>query len=113
MLHPRRTGPVLLLAGLYLDQVMFYARLILKSFRRNLLRSTLTSLAIMGMHHGGNAKLDGQIYLDGEELIGADPARVRRLRGSKMAMITLKATNLKIALRSSVRPREPKMRDQP
>jgi peptide/nickel transport system ATP-binding protein len=48
---------------------------------------SVTSLAIMGMHHGGSAKLGGQIYLDGEELVGADPARVRRLRGSKMAMI--------------------------
>src|SRR5215472_670616 len=34
---------------------------------------SVTSLAIMGMHHGGHAKLDGQIYLDGEELVGADP----------------------------------------
>src|SRR5207248_1837924 len=48
---------------------------------------SVTSLAIMGMHHGGSAKLGGQIYLDGEELVGADPARVRRLRGSNMAMI--------------------------
>jgi peptide/nickel transport system ATP-binding protein len=48
---------------------------------------SVTSLAIMGMHHGGNTQIHGQIYLDGEELVGADPARVRRLRGSKMAMI--------------------------
>ncbi len=36
-----------LLAWVYLDQVGFYARLILKSVWRNVLRSTLTSLAIM------------------------------------------------------------------
>jgi peptide/nickel transport system ATP-binding protein len=48
---------------------------------------SVTSLAIMGLHHGGNAKISGQIWLDGEELVGADPGRVRKLRGSKMAMI--------------------------
>src|SRR5487761_1075392 len=48
---------------------------------------SVTSLAIMGLHHGGNAKISGQIWLDGEELVQADPARVRALRGSKMAMI--------------------------
>ena len=48
---------------------------------------SVTSLAIMGMHHGSSAKLGGQIFLDGEELVSADPGRVRKLRGSKMAMI--------------------------
>jgi peptide/nickel transport system ATP-binding protein len=48
---------------------------------------SVTSLAIMGMHHGSSAKLGGQIFLDGEELVSADPSRVRKLRGSKMAMI--------------------------
>jgi len=48
---------------------------------------SVTSLGIMGLHHGTNAKIGGQIWLDGEELVGADPARVRALRGSKMAMI--------------------------
>jgi peptide/nickel transport system ATP-binding protein len=32
-------------------------------------------------------ELSGRIWLDGEELTGATPARVRDLRGSKMAMI--------------------------
>jgi len=48
---------------------------------------SVTSLSIMGLHHGSNVTIDGQIWLDGEELIGASPARVRQLRGSKMAMI--------------------------
>jgi peptide/nickel transport system ATP-binding protein len=48
---------------------------------------SVTSLGIMGLHHGGRAKIDGQIWLDGEELVTADPSRVRELRGSKMAMI--------------------------
>lgn len=38
---------LLLLAGLYLDQLLFYARFIVKSLRRNLLRTALTSLATM------------------------------------------------------------------
>jgi peptide/nickel transport system ATP-binding protein len=48
---------------------------------------SVTSMGIMGLHHGSSAKISGQIWLDGEELVGADPARVRALRGSKMAMI--------------------------
>jgi peptide/nickel transport system ATP-binding protein len=48
---------------------------------------SVTSLGILGLHHGTSAKISGQIWLDGEELVGADPARVRALRGSKMAMI--------------------------
>jgi peptide/nickel transport system ATP-binding protein len=48
---------------------------------------SVTSLGIMGLHHGGNATIDGKIWLDGEDLVGASPARVRQLRGSKMAMI--------------------------
>jgi peptide/nickel transport system ATP-binding protein len=47
---------------------------------------SVTSLAIMGMH-GGSSRISGQIFLDGEDLVAADPARVRALRGSKMAMI--------------------------
>jgi peptide/nickel transport system ATP-binding protein len=48
---------------------------------------SVTSLAIMGLHHGSSAQISGHIRLDGEELIGAPPARVRELRGDKMAMI--------------------------
>ena len=48
---------------------------------------SVTSLGIMGLHHGGNATINGQIWLDGEDLVGATSARVRELRGSKMAMI--------------------------
>jgi peptide/nickel transport system ATP-binding protein len=48
---------------------------------------SVTSLGIMGLHQGSNATVDGQIWLDGEELVGASPARVRALRGLKMAMI--------------------------
>jgi len=48
---------------------------------------SVTSLGIMGLHQGSSARITGEIKLDGEELVGADPARVRELRGGKMAMI--------------------------
>ncbi|MFC5721246.1 ABC transporter ATP-binding protein [Streptomyces gamaensis] len=48
---------------------------------------SVTSLGIMGLHRSSRARISGEIHLDGEELIGADPDRVRRLRGSRMAMI--------------------------
>ncbi len=48
---------------------------------------SVTSLAILGLHHGTSARITGEIWLDGRELVSADPARVRQLRGNKMAMI--------------------------
>jgi peptide/nickel transport system ATP-binding protein len=48
---------------------------------------SVTSLGIMGLHHGSNARITGHIRLDGEELVGATAGRIRELRGSKMAMI--------------------------
>ncbi|MFC4947568.1 ABC transporter ATP-binding protein [Pseudonocardia sp. GCM10023141] len=46
---------------------------------------SVTSLAIMGLHR--HATITGSVKLNGEELIGADPERVRKLRGKDMAMI--------------------------
>jgi peptide/nickel transport system ATP-binding protein len=48
---------------------------------------SVTSLAILGLHHGTSARITGEIWLDDKELVSADPARVRQLRGNKMAMI--------------------------
>jgi peptide/nickel transport system ATP-binding protein len=48
---------------------------------------SVTSMGIMGLHHGTRARISGHIFLDGEDLVPAPPARVRELRGSKMAMI--------------------------
>src|SRR6516165_5058764 len=48
---------------------------------------SVTSLGIMGLHHGTKAEITGHIRLDGEDLVTATPVRVRALRGSKMAMI--------------------------
>jgi peptide/nickel transport system ATP-binding protein len=48
---------------------------------------SVTSLSVLGLHQGTNAQISGQIWLAGEELIGASATRVRHLRGNKMAMI--------------------------
>ncbi|RAY13972.1 ABC transporter ATP-binding protein [Actinomadura craniellae] len=48
---------------------------------------SVTSLGILGLHNRRNAKVSGEIWLDGQELVGAQPDRVRRLRGRHMAMI--------------------------
>ncbi|MFJ8001473.1 ABC transporter ATP-binding protein [Streptomyces sp. NPDC096310] len=48
---------------------------------------SVTSLGIMGLHNSERARISGEIWLDGEELIGAGPERVRALRGHKMSMI--------------------------
>jgi peptide/nickel transport system ATP-binding protein len=49
---------------------------------------SVTSLGILGLHRTrANSRVSGEIWLDGEELISADPEHVRRLRGRKMAMI--------------------------
>ena len=46
---------------------------------------SVSSLAIMGLHR--HAEITGEIWVGGEQLVGADPERVRRLRGRRMAMI--------------------------
>ncbi|GAA0444598.1 dipeptide/oligopeptide/nickel ABC transporter ATP-binding protein [Acrocarpospora corrugata] len=48
---------------------------------------SVTSLGILGLHKGGRAKISGEIWLDGEELVSAGAEHVRKLRGKKMAMI--------------------------
>ncbi|ANW17953.1 ABC transporter ATP-binding protein [Streptomyces clavuligerus] len=53
---------------------------------------SVTSLGIMGLHTAGQygrrkARISGEIWLDGQELLGADPDEVRKLRGRNMAMI--------------------------
>ncbi len=48
---------------------------------------SVTSLAIMGLHKNTNARISGEIWLDGEELVSASSEHVRTLRGKKMAMI--------------------------
>jgi peptide/nickel transport system ATP-binding protein len=49
---------------------------------------SVTSLAILGLHRTrSNARVSGEIWLDGQELVAASDEEVRKLRGRKMAMI--------------------------
>jgi peptide/nickel transport system ATP-binding protein len=48
---------------------------------------SVTSLSIMGLHKRGTASISGEVWVDGKELVKADPEEVRLLRGKKMAMI--------------------------
>ena len=48
---------------------------------------SVTSQAILGLHKGTRAKVTGEIWLDGQELVGMDAEDMRSLRGSKIAMI--------------------------
>jgi peptide/nickel transport system ATP-binding protein len=48
---------------------------------------SVTSLGILGLHNKRNARVSGEIWLDGTELVAASPESVRRLRGRRMAMI--------------------------
>jgi peptide/nickel transport system ATP-binding protein len=48
---------------------------------------SVTSLSIMGLHKGGSARISGEVFLDGQDLISASREEVRMLRGKRMAMI--------------------------
>jgi peptide/nickel transport system ATP-binding protein len=48
---------------------------------------SVTALAIMGLVNRRSAKVTGEVWLDGEELIEMSDKNVRKLRGNKMAMI--------------------------
>jgi peptide/nickel transport system ATP-binding protein len=48
---------------------------------------SVTALAIMGLINRRQATVKGEVWLDGQELVDTPDAKVRKLRGSKMAMI--------------------------
>ncbi|PZS26757.1 MAG: peptide ABC transporter ATP-binding protein [Pseudonocardiales bacterium] len=48
---------------------------------------SVTSLAILGLHKGTRARLSGEIWVGGDEIISGSMEDVRRMRGAKMAMI--------------------------
>jgi peptide/nickel transport system ATP-binding protein len=48
---------------------------------------SVSSLAIMGLHKGSRAKVSGEIWLDGAELVSMSVEEIRRLRGQQMSMI--------------------------
>jgi len=48
---------------------------------------SVSSLAIMGLHKGSRAKVTGEIWLEGSELVSMSVNEIRRLRGEQVAMI--------------------------
>jgi peptide/nickel transport system ATP-binding protein len=46
-----------------------------------------TALALLGLHRGGNAELTGEIDVLGTNVLTASNEQVRRLRGSRIAMV--------------------------
>jgi peptide/nickel transport system ATP-binding protein len=48
---------------------------------------SVTSQALLGLLAKTNARLSGEVWLDGKELISSPPESVRHLRGREMAMI--------------------------
>ena len=48
---------------------------------------SVSSLAVMGLLTGANSKISGEVFFNGNELVGADPEVIRKLRGDEMAMI--------------------------
>ncbi|MDI1454239.1 ABC transporter ATP-binding protein [Streptomyces sp. NPDC003388] len=48
---------------------------------------SVTNLTILGLHNPRTSKIDGEIVLDGKELVTASERELERLRGNKMAMI--------------------------
>ncbi|WP_405777581.1 ABC transporter ATP-binding protein [Streptomyces sp. NBC_00859] len=48
---------------------------------------SVTNLTILGLHDRERTRINGEIMLDGKELLGASERELERLRGNKMAMI--------------------------
>jgi len=48
---------------------------------------SVSSLAVMGLLTGANSNITGEVFFNGNELVGANPEEVRKLRGDEMAMI--------------------------
>ena len=48
---------------------------------------SVTNLTILGLHDPFRTKIDGEILLDGKELLTASEREMERLRGNKMSMI--------------------------
>ncbi|MFF5482769.1 ABC transporter ATP-binding protein [Streptomyces sp. NPDC012935] len=48
---------------------------------------SVTNLTILGLHDPFRTKIDGEILLDGQELLTASEREMERLRGNKMSMI--------------------------
>ncbi|GAA1976512.1 dipeptide ABC transporter ATP-binding protein [Catenulispora subtropica] len=46
-----------------------------------------TALALLGLHRGTPARVSGQVWVDGVDLVGASDTAVRKLRASQIAMV--------------------------
>jgi peptide/nickel transport system ATP-binding protein len=48
---------------------------------------SVSSMAVLGLHNPKSTRLEGSIKVGGKEVVGADDATMRKLRGSEVAMI--------------------------
>jgi peptide/nickel transport system ATP-binding protein len=48
---------------------------------------TVAALTLLGLTRGPRTRVSGRVTLDGEELLGAPPRRLRALRGAAIAMV--------------------------
>ncbi|MDI5963919.1 ABC transporter ATP-binding protein [Streptomyces sp. SL13] len=48
---------------------------------------SVTSLALLGLHKNSRARVSGEVWLDGQELVNLSEGEMRSLRGSKVSMI--------------------------
>jgi len=48
---------------------------------------SVTSLSLLGLHKGSRAKVSGEVWLDGNELVSMPESEMRKLRGNKVSMI--------------------------
>ncbi|MDX6326829.1 MAG: peptide/nickel transport system ATP-binding protein [Nocardioidaceae bacterium] len=48
---------------------------------------SVSSMAVLGLHDPNSTRLEGSITVGGQEVVGADDATMRKLRGKEVAMI--------------------------
>jgi peptide/nickel transport system ATP-binding protein len=48
---------------------------------------SVSSMAVLGLHDAKSTRLEGSITVGGQEIVGADDATMRKLRGKEVAMI--------------------------
>lgn len=59
----------------------------LRSLEKAVPAKSVTALSVMQLLPEKTSRIEGSIKLDDEELIGASPARMREIRGNRVAMI--------------------------
>jgi len=48
---------------------------------------SVSSMTVLGLHNAARTSISGSVLLDGEEIVGASEATMRRLRSAKVAMV--------------------------